>query len=924
MVGEKSGCIEIIKNYEDVREEQDSALCLSAEKEWNKLKTNHVNSLIYISLDDNEKELLRCDKSMPQSFVEKFIKKLYVYKLIDEEYFLWHKKKPNTMRNLYNDLLKHKLYKAKCHLCGRTFFIDEESFNSVKWKSCGINCLKTTFDDKADYSLNLYSYEENNLMPQIEKNQLAALNSLIVPLTYYGLKSDLKIAYISDIHLEWHLEKYKDNEDLMIRSICNKLYDSIDNANIIIFNGDTADSFDLAMKFYTCFMRKFKYRNFKEWKEDILIDIEDDDIDITEINDRINRLNSYIEKLKKDINLSFDLEAFYGYLKTNCENDSFENKFNKFIKIKNVKKSQEIDLSIIKSKLLKILELKKILNKYAKEKERFEYQKDTSSDKNISDILIYNYEYSYLKDRYIPEIYVTLGNHEYTPFTDINTCVMLYKTKLEKIGIVLLQNNYIIKNGYVIFGGTGFAKYSNEWNAENLCCCKGFTRDEEIKETSMFEKAYNDAICYAKENKVCLICISHYPNESCLNNNYDKEVIYFTGHTHKNEIIIDSDKVVYADNQIGYDSNGIRFAIAKTGLCTNPYYSIRDGLYKTSIQDYLFFCRYINESVGNGNLLYQRCKNGNAELYVLKHNGFYGFFLINNGTSKGISIVNGGKTKIITNSTNINWICENFDIVLSKYLQLLLPLRKVQEQLSRELRELGFLGTVHGSIVDIDYYHHIMINPMDGRFEFYYSPRWGLVQKLYSFYDVIKSLKVHDEFCDRNYSKIKKLYESKFITSDCLLSRVSDKFILEGDAYDELKEGFELLCYVSRIDGSYGISKKISPLQRIFDKHVLREFDLRLTETKQVAYREYSYEGSRFEYDFDVYEIVKDDGTDIIWGQRVNNEQNNEIEIKRERKPFSIVDIEKKCKSNSYANVGTNWIQKKKTLLKSNNICNKN
>ena len=40
---------------------------------------------------------------------------------------------------------------------------------------------------------------------------------------------------------------------------------------------------------------------------------------------------------------------------------------------------------------------------------------------------------------------------------------------------------------------------------------------------------------------------------------------------------------------------------------------------------------------------------------------------------------------------------------------------------------------------------------------------------------------------------------------------------------------------VSRTDGAYGVSRAVSPLQRIFTGHVLRDFDLGLMDSESEA-----------------------------------------------------------------------------------------
>ena len=206
--------------------------------------------------------------------------------------------------------------------------------------------------------------------------------------------------------------------------------------------------------------------------------------------------------------------------------------------------------------------------------------------------------------------------------------------------------------------------------------------------------------------------------------------------------------------------------------------------------------------------------------------------------------------------------------MLSKYLKLLLPLRTVQNKLSKELRELGLKGTMHGCIVDINYDHHIMINPVVGTFEYYYSPSFGLKQDISSFTEVLKSLEIHNEYNISQYafSKMRKLYDIRKKESGYLLSRESNYF-LTTEEQTELESN--VLYSVSRVTGAYGVSRKVSPLQRIFDNRVLRNFNIQLTETQQKPYRNKSYVGSYFNYDEEDYKIIEDIGSDIIVAEQI-------------------------------------------------------
>lgn len=929
MIGEISGCLEVIQDCKNVRPELDLLIHELAEKEWNNPDERLFRPFEeHYRLNHNEQDLFHDKKSMPETFVDKYVQ--YDYCLVEDDHFLYHKKKPETRFELRTALRERQMYKVRCKRCGRTFFTDKTSFSCVKWRSCGIECLKSTVDSQSDYSKSIYSSNFDSFTFRALDSQLAKVNEMVLPLTYYSkasYKAYIGISYISDMHLEHHISKYANNEDLMIRSICKKLHSSLsDDSDIVIFNGDTADSFDLVMKFYSYFMRMYdlpRYKRMKKW-----IAIAPWNIDVTKYDARINRLSSYIDKLMNDLSSLcplFDFNAFYKYKNTYRHDDSLVDSFEAFVCTPTYEKmkSKRSYITVIRDRLPEIDRLQVILDGYLRSKKELQDKFDdllsrdarykSDHGKSMSEFILSDYRLVSMSGRrrqFPPSVYVTLGNHEYIPFDSVNACVSEYHEALTRIGITLLHNTYVIKNNYVIFGGTGFAKYSDTYNANNLCCCVGFTRDDEIHETDLFETAYHEALQYAKEHHLCFLCVSHYPNSSCLNNHFDREAIYFTGHTHRNESVIDSNIVLYADNQVGYKLNNFRFAFAKTGTYANPYDGLSDGVYQTSIDDYLSFYRYINEFVGNGSLLYQRCSDGHTKMYVLIQNGFYGFFLIRTGgTSRGISIVNGGKTKKITNSTDIGWICDNFSIVLSKYLQLLIPLRTAQEKLSSELKELGLDGTIHGCIVDIDFYHHIMINPMDGMFTYYYSPIFGSVQNLSSFPDVIKSLKAHSDFQSRRCAHIKALYDAKQNDSRYMLSMKSNHCLVDSNETDSVETVSDVLHSVSLVDGAYGVSRKINPLQRIFDKRVLRDFDLSLTETQQSSYRDYSYVGSLFSYDYEDYKIIEDNGTDIVVAEKVEYscDDGNELVIPDDKvtKRFSFVELERKAY----------WYFKKKTPL---------
>lgn len=465
-------------------------------------------------------------------------------------------------------------------------------------------------------------------------------------------------------------------------------------------------------------------------------------------------------------------------------------------------------------------------------------------------------------------VFAVLGNHEYIGFDTIQDATDYYSVLFNSLNIHFLNNTALSNKDCIIFGGTGFAKYNLNYNADNLQCCKTFTRGIEIAETAKYEVAYNKALAAAKKEHKCFIVCSHYPLQDSLKTT-DNTAIYFTGHNHKNTYCRNRDLTLYADNQIGYKTKAaIKFKQAFTGLEYNPYFGLADGLYKTSVADYLQFYRYLGQSCGDGAILYKAIKN-DAVLYVVKRKGYYGFFLLKEkGTNKGISIVNGGTTKRVTSIPDIEIVCRNFDEMINAYLSAMIPLRNLQENISNELKAIGFSGEIHGTIVDVDFYHHINFNPIKNEFEFYFAAFLGEKYSYESFDAMMLDYK--SDFSD-DKKAVKRYFECKKTNKGYLLSGLVPnmntlELASELKTINQIQKGFNVTRKVDLRGEDYTLSRKVSPLQRLFDGHVLRAFDLHIIGQESGTKRTKHYDGYIF---CDMrnkrnYLIVNDDGTDYV------------------------------------------------------------
>lgn len=858
-VGFRSGCLIVTSN--DFKENYESIMLKVSKlalQEWNRFdewtpslwswKRGSEKFHTYYNLNESEKKLFDNKSEMPMGFIEKY----YFTQLQDvPRYFiqqldgiLYHKKKPNTDKELIEGLKNQKIYKVKCNICNRVYLMDESSITCVRWQSCvGAECLQQTVSDDVLEYKNLCNVDNGSNALQVLNNQLKVVENITNPLSYYGGTSDLHISYISDIHLLHHL-----TGNVSVRSLINntvkRLYETMDNEGIILFAGDISSDVSVTVDFYTQFVKYKDYLAYKTKKKklrNIQYKKFYDNTHGIKMKSQINNLGKYIENLKLRIKSYLNFNVVARYKKRYHENETWTTAISSYKSVKsyinkNISDKCDYYLDLIANKLDLLTDFEKNYSEYLLNHEIFKEKIgkiESLYNKKIEKLTISDIckKHQLLSDERL--IVTVLGNHEYIGFEFVLSAVKFYKQFFASLGIKFLQNESldfdVNGNHYIIFGGTGFAKYNLHHNADTLVCCKNFTRDNEIEETSLFEKEYVKARKKALSDKTCFICVSHYPIHDCFMN-INNDTIYFYGHNHHNYCHRNENEIIYADNQIGYKNLNIEFKTMTTGMELNPYFTLADGLYKTTIKHYLQFYKYIGESIGDGSLLYQRCQNNKASLYVIKRKGYYGFFVLNEnkGEAKGISIVNGGKTKKVTKSTDLQWVFNNFEVVLSKYLQVLAPLRVVQEKISSELKELGFSGLIHGCIIDIDFYHHIMLNPVDGTMTYYYSSMFGMVQPISSFDQVIVSIKKHDNgiiTSNRNYSLLLQQFNNRKENPAYILGKVNETHFLEHSKSEVVAEQV-----VSRSEGMYGISRKINSLQKIFSGHVLREFDLQLVD----------------------------------------------------------------------------------------------
>ncbi len=360
----------------------------------------------------------------------------------------------------------------------------------------------------------------------------------------------------------------------------------------------------------------------------------------------------------------------------------------------------------------------------------------------------------------------------------------------------------MLSSRVIILAGIGFSGLNEEFNAEDGIYLETLTHEQEINESTKFETLYNHFIAATRAVKDrVLVVATHMPLE---NWNHRKEyvdgVVYISGHTHRNYFHDDGAIRIYADNQNGYHGRHPVFKCIYNDDSYSPFESYADGIYEITKAEYIRFYNAKKMRMHFG-MDYQT-------IYMLKKNDYY-CFLARLKSGK-LSILNGGSSKALK-AKEPAFYFQRMDKIIEAITQPLKQYTAIQKKVSELVQSFGGDGQIHGCIVDIDFFNHIYINPVDLTVKGYYAT--DIIHKW--IYDSIPALlEDHSPELYKNYLN--------------LLETTADKdlmYMIPGQA-STMAAGIEYLE-----TDIYRASREIRKMQRLFS-NVLSYWNEDLLEEK--------------------------------------------------------------------------------------------
>lgn len=540
--------------------------------------------------------------------------------------------------------------------------------------------------------------EELSFLPSLKEEKNNAIikdKSILLPdlsnLGFKGAKNKGGVYYISDIHLDHKIYKkfgangnrkkvdkflYQTAEKLLLDDDGNKIRYPIFGGTTIVILGDTSHSFEINKTFYTFLSQQLPYYR------DIFVILGNHELwEFNSPEEAIGTYQSFFDSLPNIHLLHNALYISNPHLNSRDVLDELWQQRFRIVKDKTITARN-------KEKLLKE-------NHRKSEELRRKYYGDSEEEQH--------------KNRVKQAI--------------------LTQDKLEKMTAKEIQEA-CFDSKTILFGTIGYAANNPSFNVDSGIYRNAITtKEQENKYSKEVDAIYKKLTEALSENY--LIIASHMTLSDWSTMPYMQKWQYFSGHTHINRKTITDEMSEYADNQVGYYGKRIKFNAIAIDERFDYFAYYDDGIYHISESKYRMF--YSGFSKPLSGIDRRGCEN--SDIIMLKKDGLY-LFLIQKESTGQLFLLEGGKRRVL-NGQNLDYYYDNMSKVNNVLAKAVEGIQQYLKQLSIFIKQIGGAGSIHGNIVDIDTFTHVMINLETGQLLPYFA---FSVNDRYEFNDVPKLL----------------------------------------------------------------------------------------------------------------------------------------------------------------------------------------
>lgn len=330
-------------------------------------------------------------------------------------------------------------------------------------------------------------------------------------------------------------------------------------------------------------------------------------------------------------------------------------------------------------------------------------RKNRSADAIVS-------EYKEMFAEALPSSFSLLENELYVLYKGTQSRIISEKDLLACDAIELSE--ICEESPILILGGLGYSGKNPQYNASMGLYRDVVSLEEDVIRSDRFQAVYDKVLKCAEKQKV--IVLTHSPIQNWLTGAPNPNWTYINGHTHNNGFVKDPNgATILFDNQVGYKPNAWHFNMFETESSYDIFADLKDGIYEISSSQYNEF----NQTRGIESQF-----NRSGIPYVVKHDGMYMFFA---KRKDKLFMLEGGRIHKAEHS--MEWYFERMPEYVARVRAAFAPYRNTLLKIAEEVRSFGGYGSIHGCIVDIDFFNHIYVNPFDGTITPYFA--WDMTNK---------------------------------------------------------------------------------------------------------------------------------------------------------------------------------------------------
>lgn len=363
------------------------------------------------------------------------------------------------------------------------------------------------------------------------------------------------------------------------------------------------------------------------------------------------------------------------------------------------------------------------------------------------------------------------------------------------------DGDYLLSDGIIDFKVSGYTNMRSSWKKQLLTYYLGL-EESDLKQNKMLKNEIEYlAIFNPRDDMVYKIDLSDISHKQIIKF-YQQFTSDIDKYTHEAQNLVRKMFVDINTRDIATAAQAKRFV--------NPFLKYNDGIHEIDRYEYQRYCTSIIDADSD-----VTC-NFPGTLYLIKREGYYAVFV---KSKSSLSLLNKGARKKVDH--DLQYYYDN----IVKYATIIrTAFRGYQEalnELSREIKAFGGKGKNHGSIVDIDFFNHIYLDPLTHEIKIYNAPDtfsrtvYPSVKKLLMtsstdgfVYDDEKQRFIHHDEMLINYKKSQAKGELKLldVTPRLNLPSGSERMlaIIENNTDNEelsyYEEGYDDVMYIrSRI-----------------------------------------------------------------------------------------------------------------------------